>query len=183
MSRHSSDFSTLFRHRFGLAHHLVAWRRYNRRPFCSSRRFSARFGHLCRGANLHQNLRHHPTDLPRGHHIPSPFPGMVKCLSKVAGEHQLIHGSSHHQTPALKLLWGSHAHLGPEQILLQEAIGMLMRKALLIGPDHLRERKRLLAQPDEPTLTGSVAKIFKPIKIRHRMPIKIRHRIAATEAF
>lgn len=63
---------------------------------------------------------------------------------------QLVHGSGDQQTPALKLLRGTHPGLRPQEILLEKAIGVFVRKATLVGADDLFERKRGRANPDKP---------------------------------
>src|SRR5215472_6535011 len=44
--------------------------------------------------------------------------GLLRC------KNQQILSGSHHQTPALELLWCADMHFGPEQILLEEPIGV-----------------------------------------------------------
>jgi hypothetical protein len=105
------------RGRRGLANDLTAWGRSRTHAFGSSRRFSARFGQLCRSPNLPQNRWHDEAHLPWRDDLPTVFPGAIERLPEVTSQNQLVHGGRHHQTPALKLFRGAHPHLGPEQIL------------------------------------------------------------------
>src|SRR5215469_476741 len=150
----SSRSATLFGFRFGLANHFIAWCRSNHRSFLPPWRFSARFGHTRWCTNLLQNGQHHPTHLPGSDQSRSSFPGTIQGLPQRAGQHQLVHGCGYHQAPALKLLRSAHAHFRPEEILLEKAIGVLVREAASIRRCHLSKRKLVQPDPNKPTLPG-----------------------------
>src|SRR6266487_343384 len=155
-SRHSSRVAARFGHRFGLTKHRIALSFRNAGPFCPSRRFSARFGLFGRCAQLCQNGWHAAAHLPRSNSLLPPFPRSKARLSKLARQDQLIHSCCHDQALPLKLLRRRHMDFRPEQILLEKAVGVLMREAIAIGRDDLAGRQGSWTDPAEPTL-GRIA--------------------------
>src|SRR5215472_16616248 len=133
----SGPFAACFGHRLGFFEHLKACWPRTTRPFAPARRFSARFGHTRWCANLLQHRRHDAATLSWCQDLATAFPGAVERLAKMTSQNQVVHGGSDNHAPALKLFGGAHMHLRPEQILLEKAIGVLMRKAPLIGRGHL----------------------------------------------
>src|SRR5579875_664449 len=163
ISRHSSRFTALFGHRFGLANHWIALRFRNAGSFGPSRRFSARFGPVSRCAQLCQNSKHASTYLPGSEHLLSAFPRSKAGLSQVASQNQLLHGRGYDQTPAFKLLWAAHPRFGSEQVLLEKAVGVLMREAVAIGRNHLAQRQGHLASPAKPAFARVTLGPFGPL--------------------
>src|SRR6266516_1309473 len=151
MLLHSSPFAVRFWHRFGFEHHRKAWRRRSS-PTCGpSGRFSTRFGRFGRCANLHQNAGHHATYLSRGDRTLLAFPWTQNRLTEMLGQQQLIASTGHDPTPAFDLRRRAQVCLGPEQVLLEKAIAMLLREALAIPGTHLLQRDIPLVSPHEPT--------------------------------
>src|SRR5215471_7976279 len=147
-----SPFTGPLRLGLGFFDHLKASWSPPRRAFGPARRFSAWFGHTSWCPKLLQNRRHDAAHLPGSDHLPTPFPGTIAGLPEGASQHQLVLCRSHQQTPALKLLWSAHMDLGPQRVLLEKAIGMLMRKAVLVAGHDFFQRQRSRLNPDEPTL-------------------------------
>src|SRR5512135_30932 len=148
----SGPFAPRFWHWLGFFDHRKAHWAPSRRPLTPARRFSACFGLFGRCAQLCQNSWHDSTHLPRGHHLSSPFPRPKARLTQRSRQHQLIHSRGYHQAPALKLSRRAHPCFRPEEILLEKAIGVLMREAVAIGCCHLLKRERSAANPAKPTL-------------------------------
>lgn len=143
-------------------HDTVAWCRLGMKPNRSPRRFSTPLALTGGCANLRQNRRHDPTDLPRRDGVPPSFPGAIAGLAQVACQEQLVHHATHHQAPAFKLLWGPYMGLFPEQILFQVAVAMLMRKAPPITAAHFCQGNAYLRliEADEPTFTRIAFGVF-----------------------
>ena len=80
------------------------------------------------------------------------FPRTQGCHAERLGEQQLIASTRYNPTPAFDLLGSAQMRLGPEQILLEEAIAMLLGEALAIPGADLCQGHILFAKPDEPTL-------------------------------
>jgi hypothetical protein len=137
----------------------------------TSRRFSSPLASTCRCANLSQNATHHATDLSRSDHAPPSLPRAIASLSQVSRQAQLIHSNAHDYAPALKLLWGSHMNLAPEQILFQVPIPMLVRKATHVDGSDLRQRQRCIQEhkPAFPWITLAVGGRFA-VDLDHRDP-------------
>ena len=121
-------------------------------PLTPARRFSAWFGHMCRRPQLLQNRWHDPTRLSRGDEVTAPFPRTIAGLPKGASQHQLVHGRCHYHTPALKLLCRAQMHFLPEQVLLEKAGGILVRKAPLVTVHDFFQRQGPRSGPNEPAL-------------------------------
>jgi hypothetical protein len=87
--------------------------------------------------------------------MPTPFPGPIQGVSQITSHHQLVHGGGDHDAPALELFCGANPHFRPEQILFEEAIGVLVVEKTVGGssPPPLREAKATLS----PTGTNSRA--------------------------
>ena len=145
-------FAMRFWHRFGFFDHRKARSRRSDSAFAPTRRFSAWFGTRGRCAKLTQKAGHHPAHLPRGGRTLLAFPWTQGCHAKRVGEQQLIAGTRHNPTPAFDLLGSAQMRLGPEQILLEEAIAMLLGEALAIPGADLFQGHVLCAKPEEPTL-------------------------------
>src|SRR5579883_1344102 len=146
----SSALASRFRLRFGLAHHRRACSSGHRGPKLTPWRFSTRFGYLGRCANLRQHVCHDPTHLPRRHPLAPAFPGTIGGLAKHPSQNQLVHRAGHHQTPALKLLWGTHMYLRPQQVLFEKAIAVFVGEAPSIARCHLGQRQFLFPHPNKP---------------------------------
>src|SRR5258708_21641232 len=152
ISRHLGPFAVRFWRWFGFAHHGKAWCGCSL-PACGpSGRFAARFGLQGRCAKLTQKARHHAAHLSRGDGTLFVFPRTQHRQAKLLTEQQLIAGTGYDPTPPFDLLRGVQMRLGPEQVLLEKAIAMLLGEALAIPGAHLLQRHVLLAGPDEPTL-------------------------------
>src|SRR5437667_5653167 len=149
----SSPFAAGFGHRFGFAHHHKAWCRRSGATCGPARRFSTRFGTLGGCAKLQQNAGHHATHLSRGEHSLLAFPRTQHRLAKRLGQQQLIASTGYDPTPAFELLRRAQVGVGPEQILLEKAIAMLLGETLAIPGAHLLQGDLLLVDPHEPTLT------------------------------
>src|SRR6266571_2411796 len=152
ISKPSSPFAARFWHRLGFFDHRKAHSRCARRPFAPARRFSARFGHTRGCPKLLQNRWHDAPHLSGSDEVTTPFPGTIVGLPKRASQHQLVHGRCHHHTPVLELLCRAYMHFRPEQVLLEEAIGMFVRKAPPVAVHDFFQRQRHDPNPDEPTL-------------------------------
>src|SRR5437660_1401817 len=158
----SGPFAARFWHRFGLFDHLKAGLSRARRSFAPARRISAWFGRGCRCAQLSQNGRHTSAHLSGGDDLSPSFPGPKARLAKLASQHQLVHGCGYHQAPALKLLRGAHPCFGPEQVLLEEAVGVLMREAVTVGRLDLAQRQGRWSHPTKPALERIAPGSFGP---------------------
>src|SRR5437899_572470 len=145
-------FAMRFWHRFGFFDHRKARSRCSDSAFAPPGRFSAWFGTRGRCAKLTQKTRHHPAHLPRGGRTLVAFPWTQDCHAERLGEQQLIAGTRYNPTPAFDLLGSAQMRLGPEQILLEEAIAMLLGETLAIPGAYLFQAHILTASPDEPTL-------------------------------
>src|SRR5579875_27516 len=148
----SGSFSTRFWHRFRLFDHRKALSSSARSPFAPARCFSTHFGRVGGCAQLRQNRGHTAAHLPRSHDFASVFPRAKLRLAERTGQHQVIHGRRHDQTPAFKLLGSANPSFGPEEILLEKAIGVLMREPVAIGRDDLTRWQGSRADPAKPTL-------------------------------
>src|SRR5260370_22501920 len=144
-------FAARFWHRFGFFDHRESCGGRCDPTFAPARRFSPRFGRQSRCAKLLQIAGQHPTHLSRGGWALSALPRTAHGQAAVLAEQQLIASAGHNPTPAFHLLWRAQVGLRPEQVLLEEAIPMLLREALAIPGAHLLQRHLLLASPDEPT--------------------------------
>src|SRR5947209_1004654 len=152
MVKHSGRFAGRFWHLFGFAHHGKAWCRPSNPAFAPSGRFSARFGRLSRCAKLLQNAGHPTTQLSWGSWQLSAFPRTQHGQPALLTEQQLIAGAGHQPAPAFHLLRRAQVRLRPEQVLLEEAIAMLLGEALAIPGAHLLQGHVLGASPQEPAL-------------------------------
>src|SRR5215472_11019488 len=161
ISKALGPFPARFWHRLRFFDDLKACWPPPRPSFAPARRFSARFGHLRWCPKLQQNRWHDATHLSGCDEGATPFPRMIAGLPTGAGQHQVIHGRGHDHAPALELLGRAHMYLRPEQILLEEAIGVLMRKSPLITGHHFIQRQRFCPQPEEPTLTRITLRPFR----------------------
>src|SRR5713101_9916088 len=151
ISMQLGPFAVRFGHRFGFAHHGKAWCGCSY-PACGpSGRFTTRFGSLSLCAKLQQNAGHRATHLSRRDRALCAFPRTQDSLAELFGQQQLIAGTRHDPTPAFHLFRRAQVCLGPEQILLEKAIAMLVRETLAIPGAHLLQRDVLVADPDEPT--------------------------------
>src|SRR5690242_14066507 len=148
----SSRQAVPFGRRFGLADDRRARSSSSPGSFRSPRRFSAQFGRTGWCSNLHQNRRHHPAHLAGRENVASSLPWAIEALSQAASQHQEILCSGNYQTPSLKLFWGADPHLCPEEILFEEAIGVLMGEAMFVDRNHFPQRKRRRPCPEKPTL-------------------------------
>src|SRR5690348_10677501 len=148
-----------------LEHNLIARGRLRMKANCSSRRFSALLASTSGCTNLRQNRWHDPAHLPRGDDSPSPFPRTIAGLPQSTSQTQLIHDNAHDLTPAFKLLWATHMDVTPEQILLEVAIAMFVRKTLSIQTRHLRQgnTRWKFVEADKPALTRVAFAVFRPI--------------------
>src|SRR6266705_1597025 len=131
-ARYLSPFAVRFGHRFGLAHHRKAWCGRSDLAFGPAGRFSARFGPQGGCAKLTQKPGHHATHLSRGGRTLCAFPRMQQGYAVWLSKQQLIADTGHQPTPAFDLLRGAQVRLGPEQVLLEETIAMLLGKTLAI---------------------------------------------------
>src|SRR6266513_5090392 len=148
--RHLRPFAVRFWHRFGFTHYQKAWCGRPDSAFGPSGRFTTRFGSPSRCANLHQNGGHHPTHLSRRDRALLTFPRTQDRLAELLAQQQLIAGTRHDPTPAFDLLRRAQVRLGPQQVLLEIAVAMLLRETLAIPGAHLLQRDVLFAGPDEP---------------------------------
>src|SRR5512135_3704032 len=123
---HLGSFPTRLWHRFGLVDHRKAWCGRPDSALGPARRFSTRFGTRSRCANLPQNAGHDPAHLSWGDRTLLTFPRMQQRLAQVLAEQQLIAGTGHEPTPALDLLRCAQVGRRPEQLLLEEAVAMLL---------------------------------------------------------
>src|SRR6266852_22198 len=131
-----SAFAALFRLRFGLVDHRMAWHRWDQRSLWSSRRFSAWFGRTSRRAQLRHNFGHRATDLLWTGWTVTRLPGSQDGLHLGTGQHQQIMHNGHDLTPAFKLRWGAQSGLCPQQGLLVKAIAMLVRVPPTVAQGH-----------------------------------------------
>ena len=76
--------------------------------------------------------------------------GLIGGLRLASRQHQLVSHHRHQIRPALHLLGCTQARLVPQQILLVEAIAMLLPETSPIQARQLLCRRALLAQPPEP---------------------------------
>src|SRR6266849_7165135 len=136
------------------SHNRIPLSRLRSAPLRASGRFSTRLGPSSGRANLHQKGSHHAAHLAGSDPLSSSFPGTEEHLRKMPRENQLVHGGGNDQTPPFELLWGSQTRLRPGEVLLEKAIGVLMRKASAIGRGDLGERQLVGTYPDKPTLAG-----------------------------
>src|SRR2546426_1092354 len=137
ISLHLGPFAVRFWHRFGFAHDRKAWGGCPL-PTCGpAGRFSAWFGPRGGCAKLTQKARYHATHLPRSDRALFAFPRTQHRQAELLTEQQLIAGTGHDPTPTFDLLRGTQVRLGPEQLLLEEAIAMLLGEAFTIPGTHL----------------------------------------------
>jgi hypothetical protein len=131
------------------------------------RRFSAPLAPTGGCANLRQNRWHDPTHLPRRNRLPPAFPGTVAGLSQVACQMQMVHHDAHAPAPAFKLFWGSYMDLLPEQVLLQVAVAVLMRKAPPREAHDLCQRNAdwMVIKADKPALTRIAFAVFGSLSL------------------
>src|ERR1700682_133218 len=151
--KHLGPFAVRFWHRFGFTHDQKAWRGCPDSTLGPAGRFTTRFGTRIRCAKLRQNAGHHPTHLSRRDRALLTFPWTQHRLAELLAEQQLIAGTRPDTTTAVHLLRRPQVGLGPEQVLFQIAVAMLLGEALAIPGAHLLQRDVLLAGPDEPTFT------------------------------
>src|SRR5229473_7279451 len=155
-----SAFAALFRLRFGLIDHRMAWRRFAQRSLWSSRRFSAWFGRTSRRAQLHHNFRHRSPDLLWTGWPVTRLPGSQDGLHLWPRQDQQIMHDGHDLTPAFELRRGAQPGLCPQQGLLVKTIAMLVRVASAVAQGHLWQAGIHLAVPQKPTL----ARVTGPIR-------------------
>src|SRR6266567_9304252 len=154
ISRPLGPFAVRFWHRFGFAHDRKAWCGCPLPAFWPAGRFSAQFGPQGGCAKLRQKTRYHAAHLPRGDRTLCAFPRTQHRQAELLTEQQLIAGTGHDPAPAFDLLRGAQMRLGPEQVLLEKAIAMLLGEALAIPGAHLLQWHVLVAGPNEPTFAG-----------------------------
>src|SRR5581483_4477032 len=148
-------------------HHVIAWCGLRMKSKCSPRRVSAPLAPTGRCANLRQNDRHHSTDLPRCDHLPPAFPGTIAGLSQRACQQPAVHHDPNTPTPAFKLLWSAYMDLCPQQVLLQVAVAVFMRKAPPIAAHDLWQGNadRMVIKADKPTLAGVTFAAFGSVTL------------------
>src|SRR5579872_3718516 len=147
----SGPFAGRFWHRFGFFDHRKAWRRRPLPARAPSWRFSTRFGRTGGCPNLLQNAGHRATHLPRRDQTLFAFPRTQHGQTERFAHEQQITGTGYEPTPTFHLLWCAQMRLGPEQVLFEKAIAMLVREALAIPGTHLLQGHVLVASPNEPT--------------------------------
>lgn len=155
-----SAFPALFRLRFGLVDHRMAWCRLDHRSLWSSRRFSAWFGRTSRRSQLRHNFSHRPTYLLWTGWTLTRLPGSQDGLHLWTRQHQQIMHNGHDLTPAFKLRWGAQPGLCPQQGLLVKAIAMFVRVTPPVAQGHFWQAGVRLAVPQKPTL----ARVTGPIR-------------------
>src|SRR5260370_19204646 len=157
--RLSSPFATLFRPRFGLVDHRIAWRVWDHRSFWPSGRFSAWFGRPGRCAQLRHNVGHRPAHVLRTRWPLVGLPGTQRGLHLWTRQHQVIVHDGDDLTPAFKLRRGTQPGFCPQQGLLVKAIAMLVGIASAVAQGHFWHTGVRLAVPQKPTL----ARVAGPI--------------------
>src|SRR6266576_1472489 len=148
---HLGPYAGRFWHRFGFAH---VWKARSEHPgsaFAPFGRFSAWYGRLSRCAKLEQNTGHQATNLLRRDRTLPAFPLTLDGEFGLSAQQELIAGTGHDPTPAFYLLRGAQVRVFPEQVLLEEAMAMLLREAFTIPGAHLLQGGLLAPYPDEPT--------------------------------
>src|SRR6266571_8723898 len=161
--RPSSPFATLFRPRFGLVDHRIAWRGLDQRSFWPSGRFSAWFGRSSRRSQLCHNFSHRPTHLLWTGWTPTRLPGSQHGLHQWTRQHQLIVHDGDDLAPAFKLRWSAQPGLDPQQGLLLEAIAMFVGVAPPIAQGHLSHAGIRGSIPQKPTLARVAGTISGPM--------------------
>ena len=139
-------FATLFEHGCGFFDDQKARGRGSGSAFGPARRFSANFGRVGGCTQSGKNWDHGPTDLPGRDRTRAAFPRQAHGSYQRTGQDQLVLHGSYQQGPALKLLGRTQAGLAPQQILLLEAIAMLVGVAPLVERPHLGQGSRGLAE-------------------------------------
>ena len=155
LSLPSGPFAVRFWHRFGFPHHRKAWCERPLPAGMPAGRFSTRFGRHSRCANLLQNAGHRATHLSWGERTLVAFPGTQHRQAQVVAHEQQITGARHYPTPPLDLLRRAQMGAGPQQVLLEKAIAMLLREALAIPRTHLLQRHVFVAGPVNQLMRGS----------------------------
>src|SRR5260370_12404485 len=157
--RSLSSFAPLFRPRFGLVDHLIAWRRSDQRPLWSPWRFPAWLGRASRRSHLCHNFSHRPTHLLWRSFPLARLPGSQHSLHQWTRPQQLIVHDGDDLAPAFKLRWGTQPGFGPQQGLLLEAIAMFVRVAPPVAQGHFWHAGVQGSVPEKPTL----ARVAGPI--------------------
>src|SRR5690348_7568251 len=152
MVKPSGYFALRFWHLFGFAHHGKAWCRRPLPAFAPARRFSAWFGRQSWCAKLLQKAGHPSAHLLRGDRALFAFPRTQQSQAAVLTEQQQVASTSHDPTPAFHLFRGAQMGRRPEQVLLEEAIAMLLGEAPTIPRTDLLQAHFLRTGPDEPAL-------------------------------
>src|SRR5438128_411348 len=138
--KEQSCSSTGLERLFGrLPHHREARSRRRSKAFGPSRRFSAWLARTSWCANLQQNHRHHPTYLLGSHRTIRRLPRSMQGLPQLTCQIELVKDQDHQPTPALKLSRRADMDTGPEQLLLEKAVVVLLREAATILRRHLRQ--------------------------------------------
>src|SRR2546428_14008361 len=142
----SCSSTGLERHFERLAHHREAWSRLGSKAFGPSRRFSAWLARTSWCANLQQNHRHHPTYLLGSHRTIRRLPRSMQGLPQLTCQIELVKDQDHQPTPALKLSRRGDMDTGPEQLLLEKAVVVLLREAATLLRRHLAKGASAIAQ-------------------------------------
>ncbi len=149
----SSPFAMLFRSRFGLVDHRIAWRRFDQCSFLPSGRFSAWFGRLSRRSQLCHHFGHcSPYLLWRSFPL-ARLPWAQRGLHLWTRQHQPIMHDSNDLAPAFKWRWGTQPGLCPQQGLRVFAIAMFVRVAPPVAQGHFWQVGVGRSVPQKPTLT------------------------------
>src|SRR5258708_1780976 len=161
--RSSSPFATLFRPRFGLVDHRIAWRGLDHRSLWPPARFSAWFGRSSRRSQLRYNFGHRPAHLLWTRWTLAGLPGTQPGVHLWTRQHQVIVHNGDDLAPAFKLRWGAQPGLCPQQALLVEAIAMFVRVAPPIAQGHLWHAGVRGSIPQKPTLARVAGPISGPM--------------------
>jgi hypothetical protein len=113
-------------------------------------RFSARLRRRRVRNTLRKNFGHEATDLLPGGITCPRFPGAADGLSQRTSEHDLIMDDADHIGPAVNLLRGSPTGVRPYEVVVVEAISVLLAGTTAIPSDTRRKRNGRYPMPENP---------------------------------
>lgn len=134
----------------GFSDNWLAWGAFHGRSRRTSRRFSPTLGRTGRRAKLGNNLAHRTTHLAGRCRTTVSFPGASLLLHERSRKDEVIMHQTDQIRPALKLLGAAYPGGGPEQILFEKAVAVLLAKVASVQLRDLRQGRQVCAQPPEP---------------------------------